>query len=98
MQYGNAQPRVAEDQLADGEDRWQPGHVVHRALPGAVEDLLGQVDVGDLVALGASAVVVAGVVAQIDVVGQGLGEGQPGEEADQQRRLPRDFRRHFWLN
>ena len=54
-----------------------------RALPGAVQDLLGELDVGDLVAGGAGAVVVARIVAQVDVVGQGLGERQDGENADQ---------------
>src|SRR5207248_5950546 len=66
-------------------DGGQARHVVHGALPGAVQDLLRQLDVLDLITLGAGAVVVAGVVAQIDVVGQGLSQSQDREESDQKR-------------
>jgi hypothetical protein len=47
-----------------------------------VQHLLSEVDIRHLVALGTGAVVVARIVAQIDVVGHGLGKGEHGEHAD----------------
>ena len=46
-----------------------------------MQNLLSQIDIGDLVALGASAVVVARVVPQIHVVGQRLRECEHGKHA-----------------
>ena len=86
LDHGDAQARVAECELTGGDNRRQPGHVVDRTLPGAVQDLLGKVDVSDLVAGGAGAVVIAGIVAQVDEVGQGLYEGQDGKEPISQLR------------
>ena len=84
LNEGDSEAWVAGEQLAHGDDRWQAGHVVHGALPGAMQDLLGEVDIRNLVARCPCAVVVARIVAQIDVVGHRLGESHYGEDADEQ--------------